>query len=128
VRCNLAIVHYSYGSVRIKYNILILIHTGEEFDKIADVFGIVNYSFATVCDHNIDSIKKNVDEFIMNFDSNTKFRVSTTRSYKKFPMTSTELDIEIGAYIVEKSGAKVSLKKFDKETRNKSRNSACDKE
>ena len=43
----------------------------------------------------------------------TTFRVSTSRGYKQFPYKSPEIDREVGARIVEATGAPVKLKNPD---------------
>lgn len=93
----------------------IFVFTENKAPCLSNVFGIVNYSYGIKCGNTLDDVREKLDGIISYFDSNTKFRVSTIRQYKPFPLTSIEIDKEIGAYIVEKTGAKVSLKKFDSE-------------
>ncbi len=93
----------------------LFVYTDEKFDEIKNIFGIVSYSYAKVCDSDIESIKQTVSHVICDFDEKTKFRVTTQRSNKGHKKTSMEIDREIGAYVVEKTKAKVNLKNFDKE-------------
>jgi len=73
-------------------------------------FGIANFSFARESKQDIESLKKDCWDLIKDKKFKT-FRVTAQRSQKDFPMTSEEINKEIGAYIVEKSKKKVNLTK-----------------
>ncbi len=75
-------------------------------------FGIANFSFAYESEQDIKTLKKDCWELIKNKKFKT-FRITAQRSQKKFPLTSEEINREIGAYIVEKSGKKVNLNNSD---------------
>lgn len=77
------------------------------------VFGIHSISPCTIC--NIDSIYEAVKEHIANFSKETRFRVSVQRVDKTIKGSSAEMEREIGAYVVEQTGAKVDLKGYDEE-------------
>lgn len=91
------------------------------------IFGIANFSFVTEVEQNIDNFKESCWKLLKD-DFSTKegsaadgktFRVATQRSNKNFPMTSEEINREVGGYIydkLEKRGMKpkVDLKNPDK--------------
>lgn len=63
--------------------------------------GVSNFSFGIKCDKEIDKIKQCIKENIEIKESKT-FRITTQRSDKKFPITSVEVDKEMGGVILEK--------------------------
>jgi len=75
-------------------------------------FGIANFSLAYESKQNIKTLKKDCWNLIKD-KKNKTFRVTAQRSQKNFPMTSEEINREIGAFIVKKSGKKVNLTKPD---------------
>ena len=78
------------------------------FDKAAEklsvVFGIVSISIAEKIDTDIDIIRKTALEQFRNIHDlktvNT-FKIETKRGKKSFPLKSTEISADIGAYILE---------------------------
>ena len=75
---------------------------------------ITNFSMAFECDLDLESIKKMAVEIFEPLENKAEtFRVSTRRSNKNFPLNSEEVNRQIGAFLVEKSGQKVSLKNPD---------------
>lgn len=76
---------------------------------LAKIFGIVHFSVATEIAQDIEAIKKTALELLEKEDFET-FRVTTQRSEKNFPLTSEEINRQVGALIAEKLGKKVSLK------------------
>ena len=93
----------------------IIIETNSKEIDLTKIFGIYSYSFALKAEPSIDGIKKTADIFLDEFTNSTTFRVSAQRLDKNFPLNSTQIEKEIGAYIVEKTKAKVNLKNFEKE-------------
>ncbi len=82
--------------------------------NLGQVFGLVNFSMAFECDLDLESIKKMAVEIFEPLENKAEtFRVSTRRSNKNFPLNSEEVNRQIGAFLVEKSGQKVSLKNPD---------------
>ena len=79
---------------------------------LATIFGIANFSFAVESKQDIKILKKDCWNLIKDKKFKT-FRVTAQRSRKDFPMTSEEINKEVGAYIVKKSGKKVNLTKPD---------------
>ena len=97
----------------------ILIETNTKEIDLTKVFGIYSYSYSKKSDisneKSIDTIKKIVDLFLHDITQKTTFRVSAQRLDKNYPMNSTQIEKDIGAYVVEKTKAKVNLKNFEKE-------------
>lgn len=66
-------------------------------DVCARVFGIVNICRAAVCEKTLDSITETAAAYLgAEFSRAKTFRVSTRRSDKHFPLTSPEIDREVG--------------------------------
>ncbi|EKE18975.1 MAG: hypothetical protein ACD_9C00181G0004 [uncultured bacterium] len=87
-------------------------------DALLHTFGIANFSFATSVEQDIETLKNFCLDLMMPIAKEKKFttfRVTTQRSNKNFPMTSEEINREIGGFIFEKLNRKfsVSLKKPD---------------
>ena len=76
------------------------------------VIGLVSVSPAVGCSSDPETIKKAAFDLVKDKDFDT-FRVTTRRSSKDFPMTSNEMDIDLGALIADDLQKKVSLKGFD---------------
>ncbi|KKP97917.1 MAG: putative tRNA sulfurtransferase [Candidatus Moranbacteria bacterium GW2011_GWE1_36_7] len=70
-------------------------------DALMHTPGIANFSFATNVEQNIETLKNFCWDLIKNQEFET-FRVTTQRSNKNFPMTSEEINREVGGYIYEK--------------------------
>lgn len=68
---------------------------------LKSIFGIANLSFVREVDQNIESFKKGCWDLIKGEKFKT-FRVTTQRSNKSFPMTSEEINREVGSYIWKK--------------------------
>ncbi|MCD6149174.1 tRNA 4-thiouridine(8) synthase ThiI [bacterium] len=79
---------------------------------LTTTFGIANFSFAIESKQDIKILKKDCWDLIRNKKFKT-FRITAQRSQKDFPMTSEEINKEVGAYVVEKSKKKVNLTKPD---------------
>ena len=93
----------------------LIIETEERPAWFGDIFGICTYSYAQICPATITDIKKAADPIIQLMNTNTKFRISAKRIDKAITLRSRDVDIELGAYVVEKSGAKVDLSAYDLE-------------
>ena len=88
---------------------------------LGSIFGIANFSSAKEISPEMASLKKACWDFLKNKRFKT-FRVTTQRSNKNFPMTSEEINREVGGYIFDKLAKKklkpkVSLKNPDEECR-----------
>ena len=73
--------------------------------------GISSFSFSYSCDRDISLIKKLAFDIAKSREKEfSNFRITTKRSFKKFPLTSQEADAEIGADIFMKLKKAVKLK------------------
>lgn len=88
----------------------ILVYTGENCSCLEKVFGIVSLSHAVEIEAEIDEIKQ---EALKHYTKGS-FRISTQRLEKGI-QGSLEMNKDIGAFVVEKTNAKVSLKNPDVE-------------
>jgi thiamine biosynthesis protein ThiI len=82
---------------------------------LADVPGIVSYSPVQITENDIERIKElALRIYKKSADGRKKsFRITCSRSNKKFEYNSQQVAEKVGAYIVNKTGAKVRLKGFD---------------
>lgn len=89
----------------------------DNHNSLKRVFGLVSYSLALEVEKDIEKIKEGVKKLIESddkFNGNVKFKVSTKRSDKRFPMKSPEINVEIGKFIEPKfNNLEFSLKNFD---------------
>lgn len=77
-------------------------------ERLRCVFGVANFSLAERSDLDMSSLKAAVDRALEG-RTFVSFRVSTRRAYKPFPLNSEELNRELGAHVVERTHARVSL-------------------
>ncbi len=82
----------------------ILLYTEKDCSFLKDVFGIANYSRAVVVSSDLSAIK----EKIKSLWKGSVFKIETTRLDKKFPLSSIEVNKEVGAFL----GGKVSMKEY----------------
>jgi thiamine biosynthesis protein ThiI len=76
--------------------------------KLKNVFGLVNFSVVKKIPSQSDAIMQTAFELMKGKTFNT-FAVSCKRSDKNYPQTSVEVNVEVGACIVEKMNKKVDL-------------------
>jgi thiamine biosynthesis protein ThiI len=76
--------------------------------RLSDLFGVANFSRAFESPLDMEALKRDVRAALATrrFAS---FRVSTKRSYKAFPLTSPQIDRELGAAIHLELGTRVDL-------------------
>lgn len=91
----------------------------EEKKKIEEILknipGIANFSYAVSVNADIEDIKKKA-LMVLSEVNFSKFRISTTRSDKNFPLKSYEVNEIVGEYILKNlKDKKVDLKNFDVE-------------
>ncbi|MBW3012792.1 hypothetical protein KY340_01170 [Candidatus Woesearchaeota archaeon] len=88
----------------------------EEISKaLKTVFGIASFSPAIECEPDMGEIKEVVLKFVNDELANNKiktFRITVNRIEKKLE-GSNEVAREIGAFVVEKTGLKVSLNEYE---------------
>lgn len=97
---------------RISGRILIELPKAQDELKIImalrNVFGLAYFAFVKNCQQNIEAIKEAAAEILKNKNFNT-FRIEARRSDKNFPLTSQQINEQIGAYVVGKLDRKVKL-------------------
>jgi thiamine biosynthesis protein ThiI len=101
------------GAVRrISGRILIRVRPDADMAKVHEalsrVFGIAYFAEAWNSEQNLEAMEKNAWELMRRY-SFESFRIDARRSEKTFPYTSVEINQRVGAYIKEKSGARVDL-------------------
>jgi len=78
-------------------------------EALSHVPGVANYSLAFKTGLDLEKLKRQIKRELTNIKFNS-FRVRANRSYKGFPLTSPQLDREIGSFIQQFSPARVDLK------------------
>lgn len=81
-----------------------------KYQILNTIFGIYSFSFALASSQDLTQLKKDCWNLIKNKKFQT-FRVTAQRSDKNYPLTSQQINEQVGAYIFKKSGARVNLKK-----------------
>lgn len=81
-------------------------------DRIGAVFGVANFSLVERTALDLDVLRCRILESLdgLSFSS---FRIDTQRGNKNFPLTSPEINRELGAAVKDKSGARVDLSAAD---------------
>ncbi len=77
--------------------------------RLANVFGISYYSLGIFVNKDIETLKEEGWKLLehQTFDS---FRVTTKRAQKEYPLTSVQINQQVGAFIVDKCGKAVELR------------------
>ncbi len=78
-------------------------------DRVRRVFGVANFSLVESTSRDLEILKSKI---LASLDARhfNSFRIVTKRGDKDFPLTSPEINREIGAVVKERSGARVDLK------------------
>lgn len=74
----------------------------DAFWAVERVFGISALSRSAVCEKNMDSILSSLSYLEDSLEEAKTFKVTAKRSDKTFPLTSPQICMEAGAYILEK--------------------------
>lgn len=77
-------------------------------DRVSHVFGVANFANAGTAPLDIDAIAARILEDLGDRQTDT-FRVSARRADKRFPMTSPEIEREVGGRIKQAKGWRVDL-------------------
>jgi thiamine biosynthesis protein ThiI len=77
--------------------------------RMTTVFGVANFSLVERTARDVEVLSRRIIES-MNGSHFESFRIETQRSDKTFPLTSPEIDRQLGAAVKEISGARVDLK------------------
>lgn len=82
--------------------------TGAIRERLADVFGIANYSDALRVPNAIEHIRAGAWELVRRTDFGS-FKIAARRGDKSFPLTSEEINRDVGAHVQALSRAQVKL-------------------
>lgn len=97
---------------RISGRLLVELKDNSDLDEIQNrlskVFSISHYALAYASQQNIANLQADALNLVQGCDFHT-FKVETKRSQKNFPLTSPEINAQIGGYLVEHTGASVDL-------------------
>ena len=77
-------------------------------ERINSVFGVANFSLVERVDRDLDALRSHI-LLALNGHSFESFRIETQRGDKTFPLSSPEINRQLGAAVQEKSGARVDL-------------------
>jgi thiamine biosynthesis protein ThiI len=77
-------------------------------ERMSTVFGVANFSIVERTARDIDALRGRIMESL-NGGRFQSFRIETQRGDKTFPLTSPEINRQLGAAVKEKSGARVDL-------------------
>ena len=77
-------------------------------ERIGTVFGVANFSIVERTARDIDALRGRILDSL-NGSRFESFRIETQRGDKTFPLTSPEINRQLGAAVKEKSGARVDL-------------------
>jgi tRNA uracil 4-sulfurtransferase len=83
---------------------------GEARDRVRNVFGIANFSFANRGPHDFDELAAAVLRDLGDREASS-FRVKATRADKRLPFTSPQVEREVGGRIKEAKGWHVDLER-----------------
>jgi thiamine biosynthesis protein ThiI len=77
-------------------------------DRIARVCGVASVALASRVPSTVEAMKDAIGQ-LLEGRSFASFRISARRAFKTYPLTSVELNRELGSFVVERTGAKVDL-------------------
>ncbi len=101
---------------RISGRILLPLKTDADISQIkqrlAKVFGIAYFAESWTCPQAVEDMETNAWKLIEGRHFNS-FRIDARRADKRFPHTSVEINQRVGAYVKERSGARVDLEKAE---------------
>jgi thiamine biosynthesis protein ThiI len=108
-----------YGRIRkIQGRIILELEEKSDIDSVEKalkrVFGIAWFAFCFTAEASLENIEK-VVESRLKLETNAKLRVSAKRADKTLPFTSMDVNRELGAYLVKRFKAEISLKEPQKE-------------
>jgi thiamine biosynthesis protein ThiI len=76
--------------------------------RLRYVFGVANYSLAERVDPDLEALKAGVGRALQGRHP-ASFKVAARRAYKEFPLTSEEINRELGAFVLERVPTRVDL-------------------
>ena len=94
--------------VRIAQSTIFIMPLSEDIDlddvceRVGEVFGIVTFSRACVCEKDLDDILEKAPEYCREYLEDAKtFKVESKRSDKRFPYKSPEISAQVGGKLLE---------------------------
>jgi len=82
------------------------VHADIVIQRLSGVFGVANFSIVKRTDRDIDALRSDILESL-NGNRFESFRIETQRGDKTFPLTSPEINRQLGAAVKARSGARV---------------------
>ena len=79
-------------------------------DRLDRVFGLANLALAQRTAPSLDALKRAVDRVIAG-RTFASFRITARRAFKTLPLTSIELNRELGAHVQARTGVRVDLER-----------------
>jgi thiamine biosynthesis protein ThiI len=77
--------------------------------RVARVCGVASASLASRVPSSVDAMKIAIGALVEEHRF-ASFRISARRAFKTYPLTSVELNRELGAFVVQQTGARVDLR------------------
>jgi thiamine biosynthesis protein ThiI len=77
-------------------------------ERVRAVFGVANFSLVERTERDMETLQSKILQ-ALNRTRFSSFRIETQRGDKTFPLTSPEINRQLGAAVKEKSGARVDL-------------------
>lgn len=84
------------------------LETVSVIERVRAVFGVANFSLVERTPRDIEALRARILESL-NGAAFTSFRIETQRGDKTFPLTSPEINRQLGAAVKARSGARVDL-------------------
>jgi tRNA uracil 4-sulfurtransferase len=78
-------------------------------DRVQRVFGVASFALAYRVASTVDAMKS-IIAWLVEGRSFGSFRISARRAFKTYPMTSVELNRELGAFVLERVASRVDLR------------------
>lgn len=77
-------------------------------ERLRKVFGIAYFAPARIVANDLDTLKQTAWSLVQG-RSFASFKIETRRAHKAYPLTSPQINAEVGAFVKENSGAAVNL-------------------
>jgi len=101
-------VHRQHGRMLLDFDEV----SSETLDYLALIPGIRNFALVYVAESDVDSMRAVAKQAVTETFGDVagrRFRLNARRSFKKFPLTSPELNFEVGGYLKAELGLAVDL-------------------
>jgi thiamine biosynthesis protein ThiI len=113
----LALNDRGYAEVKRMYGrLLITLQPGADFpaiqERLSKTMGVVHFEAAFRIEQDIEAIKAAAVECLRDKQFST-LKVETKRSNKRFPLTSPEVNAEVGGHLLKNTGARADMRQPD---------------